>query len=203
MPSVDRVTRAACLSVFMVALSMAVLAACGSAAQTDQRLAARIAPTAGDLGPIWKQRSGVIRVPSSCPLPRATGCSFRAFSISRDPNAIPGTTAVAQLFPTRADAASAYTLTKTRLTAPQSINRGSIRATITLQSKASRAIGGSHATLFVDRIAMTAPKRVAGTQRTILIQEGRGEVLLIYKPGATVPFTATTRRLALRMQPAR
>jgi hypothetical protein len=190
-----------------VATALGGLTACGvsstSTTPSDQRLAARIAPTAADLGATWKQRSGVVRVPSSCPLRHATACSFRFFARSGDPAAIPGTTAVAQVFGTSADAAAAYTIAKTRLMAPQTIHLGPVRERISLQSEASRAIGGAQVTLLADRIAMTAPDRLAATRRTILIREGRGVLILIYKPGATVPFTATARRLALRMRPAR
>jgi len=195
------------MALLCVAIAVGGSTACGasatSATPAGERLAARIAPTAGDLGPTWKQQSGVIRVPSACPLPRATGCAFRAFALSGDPAAIPGTTAVVQVFPTTADAASMYTVAKSRLTATRTIDHGPVRETITLRTEESRAIDGGHATLLAYRLAMTAPKRVAGTLESILIQEGRGELLLIYKPATTVAFVATARRLALRMQPAR
>lgn len=193
-----------------VSAALALVCGCGSAAGSlrpqDQRLAARIAPRAVDLGPAWRERSAVqvhARVRGCRALPQVTGCAFRFFALPDDPRPIPSADAIVQIFPSSKAAAAAYAVARHGLAATRTIGAAGVHETISLVSQSTLALGTAHATLIVDRVVLKAYGRHTGLMRSILMQEGRAELLIAYKTGRTADFPVTAPRLALRMRPAR
>jgi hypothetical protein len=62
-------------------------------------------------------------------------------------------------------------------------------------------IGRARAMLIIARFTQVAQRRHS-TRRIIVIQEGRGELWLTFKPGLGLDYSATVRRIAARMKPA-
>jgi hypothetical protein len=192
-----------------LALALSLTAsACGAPAAAprprDQSLASRIAPTPADLGPGWKLRgTAAVRGRSDrCHLIRqAIGCASRFFALPGDPPQTPGAYATVELFASTRTARSSYMAERTRATAPRPGGSGAEK--ISLLAESTVSLRGARATLVVSRIVEKAPRSLRALERVILIQEGRGELVLIYKPGRRVAFTATARRIARRMRPAR
>jgi hypothetical protein len=188
----------------LAALSCAAAAANASTRPRDQRLAAHVAPMAADLGAGYRQASAASMHATklSCAA-SATGCAWRFFALPNDPPHIASATAVAEVFATSAQARAAYGTALRRLSRKRDASAAGVRQTISLSSRAQLSPGTASATLLVFRLTATEPRRLTMSYRSILMLDGRAEVSLSYKPGRTVPFAATARRLSARMQPAR
>jgi hypothetical protein len=193
-----------------VVVSLAVaLCACGSSSGAsqrpdDSRLARQVSPKAGDLGSNWRQESAATAHARKGPCAlHATSCVWRFFVLPGDPPVIPSATSLAQIFDSVAAAHSAYTRAKRSLSTTRTIDTAGIQQTVALRSEKNLAVGGAHAALLVFVVKETSPIRLTRTSRSILVREGRAELLIALKQDRTIPFAATARRLAARLRPAR
>jgi hypothetical protein len=188
----------------VMALSVCAASAAPLTRPRDEQLAAQIAPTAGDLGARYRRESAAeVHAPHlSCPA-RTTGCARRFFALPDDPHGIASAIALVEISATPAQARSAYRTAMQSLSRKRNAGAGGVQQTISLRSEAHLSPRGAQATLLVIRLAQTAPARMTETSRSILLLEGRAQLLISYKAGRTVGFAATARRLAARMQPAR
>ncbi len=186
----------------VMALSVCAASAAPLAQPRDERLAARTAPTAGDLGVRYRRESAaeVHAARLSCPA-RTTGCAWRFFALPDDPHGIASATALVEVCATAAQARSAYGTAMRSLSRKRKVSAAGIQQTISLRSEAHLSPGGAQATLLVFRLTQTAPARMTETSRSILVLEGRAQLFVSYKVGRTVDFAATARRPAARMQP--
>lgn len=199
--------------VVVVGTLLFVALGCGSGARpseaastrsVDKRLAGRVSPTAADLGAPWKRRSAAqVHDRGGCVLLlHASACATRFFALPGAPPSSWGASAIVYVFPNASRAAQDYTTTAQGLSATRTIDSNGVHETISLRARSSIASDGAHATLFVYRVAMTSPRRLNGSERTILMREGRAELVLTYTTGRPVAFKDTARRLAARMRPA-
>jgi hypothetical protein len=191
-------------SALVVALSLSAESTRASTSLPDQRLAARIAPAAADLGAGYRRDSAaeVHAASLSCP-PVTTGCAWRFFALTDDPPRIASASALVEVFATAAQARAAYATGMRSLSRSRTTSARGVRQTMSLRSEAHLSPGGARATLLVFRLTVTKPVRMTTTSRSILLLDGRAQLLVSYKPGRTVRFAATARRLVARMQPAR
>jgi len=192
-------------------LTALLVAGCGGGSSAlrpaDQRLAARVAPTAADLGPTMRLVGSFKRsqLRTACPAP-VTGCAIRAFELRR--NNAAGVLAFVEVFATASAANSDYEQATRRYSATETRPAVDTTMQLSLQAKEDLAIGHGHATLLLrrwkpDRVSqhntvIQEPKYV----RTILIREGRAVVILSPQPAGLLRFAATAQTLATRMRPA-
>ncbi|HVU76411.1 MAG TPA: hypothetical protein VHC67_02425 [Gaiellaceae bacterium] len=176
--------------------------AAASTRPRDQQLAARIAPTAADLGAGYRRESPaqVHAKGLACPA-GSTGCAWRFFALPSDPPGIAGAVAAADVFATAAAARSAYETALQNLRRTRHAGAAGARETISLRSEAHRSAGGVPATLLVFRVTATGGAPFDESYRVIVLLDGRAEVSVSFKLGRTVAFAATARRLAARLRP--
>jgi len=186
-----------------LALALSASAFAGVTASGDQTLADRVAPIASDLGSGYEQKSAatVHAHAVSCPAP-ATACTLRYFALPSDPPAVASAIAFGEVFATAARAAAADNGAEANLSKTRIISKAGIQETISLRSKANFAANGAHATLFVLLAKVTKPRRLTETFRSILVLEGRAQLVITYKAGRNAQFVETARRLIARMRPA-
>jgi hypothetical protein len=180
---------------------MFVLSACGSGrvqrSPADQKLAARIAPVAADLGPTWVEVH-VQGQPRQCG-PSQSACLWRSYGTSR--NQLPLALAAVDIYPSAAAAGSAFKDYGRNLTRVKDMPVPTPGTVITASfvSRTPLTAPGGRAALVRLRDRFEKPKRMSPVFNYLFLTRGRAFILLSLGSDPNVEFNSTARSIALRI----